>query len=291
VIFWNATHDWASFKFQGGRAIGMRFRPEGLLAWLGGPIVYLMPWIWYAVIQQLVPRLRRFSHTTGIERLLVCLSLAPLSFFLMVSLVRWVLLHWNLIGFVPMYLLVGKAWAELAEVRERYARNRLLRMTAGLVCLLALAFGQARFGLIPFPGKDPTADISGWESVTRELEKRGILDEPNSFLFTNRWYDSGQLAFTTAGRIPVACYNSIDARGFAFWSRPEDWVGKTGYMIVAEEPDEVQVRKEFESFFTRIEKVGEFRMDRGGHPFRPVTIYRCVNQKHPYPFTYKLQAK
>ena len=27
VLIWNATHGWASFAFQGDRAVGLRFRP------------------------------------------------------------------------------------------------------------------------------------------------------------------------------------------------------------------------------------------------------------------------
>ena len=39
-------------------------------------------------------------------------------------------------------------------------------------------------------------------------------------------------------------------------------------------------------YFTRVRKVAEFPMTRGGVPFRTVRVWKCANQKHPFPFTY-----
>ena len=60
VIFWNAGHGWASFAFQGGRAAeGLRFRPDALLAALGGQALYLLPWVWAFVVVSLVRAIRK----------------------------------------------------------------------------------------------------------------------------------------------------------------------------------------------------------------------------------------
>jgi hypothetical protein len=85
-------------------------------------------------------------------------------------------------------------------------------------------------------------------------------------------------------KIPVLCYNPGDARGFAFWSRPQDWVGKNGYLISMDgnpwEP------KYVDRYFERVELVAEFPMTRAGKPFRHVRLFRCVHQIEPYPFNY-----
>ena len=44
VLLWNAEHGWASFVFQGGRAVARGFNPSGLLASVGGPPVSLVRW-------------------------------------------------------------------------------------------------------------------------------------------------------------------------------------------------------------------------------------------------------
>ncbi len=291
VLIWNLDHDWASFKFQGGRAKGesATLFHEGPIKWFVGPILYLLPWIWFWLVVEMVRCLRNFGRLEPIRRLLLCLCVTPLAFFLVVSFrSKDVLLHWPLVGFVPMYPLVSANWIRLKDTHPKMARWFLGFWVASIVVLAGLVVAQSRFGIftVPPPAKDPAADMSGWESVGDEIRARGWLGEENVFFFTNRWYDSGQLAFYIREARPTACYNSLDARGFAFWSRPEDYVGKTGYFVVADEPPEEAVRREYGSYFERIDAVAEFPMTRMGKPFRTVRVYRGVNQRRPYPFAY-----
>ena len=301
VIIWNANNEWASFKFQGGRAVGLRFRPEGIAAWALGPVLYLLPGIWFALVREVAPRAWRFGRTTGVERLLICLSVVPLTFFLAVSCLRWVLLHWNLIGFVPLYVLAGKTWADWTVTNPTRARLGLRFMSVAVLLLVVAVWVHIHFGLAHPPGKDPTDDVAGWKSVAAELEARGLLADPSRFLITSRWYDSGQLAFAVRNRLPVVCYNSLDARGFAFWSKPDDWVGKSGYFVLVNNFDDVrghsdpaapeeaeQVTKELREFFASVTLAAEFPMTRGGRPWREVRVFRCDTQLTPYPFTYTL---
>lgn len=293
VLIWNAEHDWASFRFQGGRAsddpaLPADFFHEGPLKFLFGPILYLLPWIWFWLVVEWVRCIRNFGRLDPIRRLLFCLSASPLLFFLAVSFrSKNVLLHWPLIGFAPFYLLLGVNWVRLRDRHPKAARWFVGFWVGSIVVLAALIVGQVRYGVLRFPpgAKDPAADLSGWESVGEEIEARGWLQEDGVFFVTNRWYDSGQLAFAIRNRKPTACYNSIDTRGFAFWSKPDDYLGKTGYMVIADEPYEAEIRREFEEFFERIDPPVVFPMTRGGRPFRTVRVYRCVNQLKPYPFS------
>ena len=299
VLIWNIDHDWASFKFQGGRAKSDPLSPtplfhEGPIKWFVGPILYLLPWIWFWLAVELVRCVRHLGRLEPIHRLLFCLCITPLLFFLVVSLrSRDVLLHWPLVGFVPMYLLVGVNWIRLKDKYPKTGRAFLIFWVVSLVALLGFIFAQARLGVLSFPppAKDPAADLSGWESVGDEIRARGWLEEDNVFFFTNRWYDSGQLAFAIRGKRPTTCYNSLDARGFAFWSHPYDYLGRTGYFVVADEPSEKIIRPEFERFFERIEKPVEFPMTRSGKPFRIVRVYKCVNQIKPYPVSYTVMPR
>lgn len=300
VVLWNANHDWASFKFQGGRAVGTKFQPVGVFVWAVGPVLYLLPGIWFALVREAAPRVWRFGRVAGVERLLVCLSVVPLAFFLAVACRRAdVLLHWNLIGFVPLYVLAGKTWAEWAVTNRERARFGLRFMTVGVLLLVVGVWLHVHYGLVRPPGKDPTDDTAGWKSVVAEMEACGLLDDPSRFLITNRWYDSGQLAFAVRGSVPVVCYNSIDARGFAFWSRPEDWVGRSAYFVLANNFDDVRGKQdpsapaeaelvvgEMGGFFRAVSLVATFPMTRGGRPWREVRVFRCDNQWRPYPFTY-----
>ncbi len=297
VIVWNAQHEWASFLFQGGRARSGEVTPflhSGPLKWLGGPILYLLPWIWFWLVVELVRHLKRFRSLADPERILICLSIVPISFFFLISgLSHDVLLHWPLVGFLPLFPLVGRNWQRLWIEYPRTSKWFLGSWIAMVIALMALVLVQSRFGVIRFPAgsKDPSADISGWESVAAELQRRGILDEPNAYLFTNIWYDSGQLAFATRNKLPVACLHEHDARGFAFWSRPDDYRGKTGYFVIADAPDANLLKTEYADGFGTMEIVAEFRMARNGRDFRPVTVYRCSPTINPYRFDYKMPKK
>jgi len=284
VLIWNAQHDWASVAFQGGRAIGFQFSPRGLMAMVFGPMGYLLPWIWFPAMAVLCGRIWNFRGLQGNERFLVILSVVPLVLFFVVSCVRPILPHWPLIGFIPMFPLVGALWAENAERNPILVRRWVIFMSASLMFIMLTFLGQARYGILSVPWRsDPALEISGWESVGRKLRAEGILDRPNTFLFTDHWYDSGQLAFSVRNQIPVACYNQGDARGFAFWSQPEDWVGKDGFWVTA---DENRKADEYREYFESVELHSTFSMTRTGKPFRDVQVYRCLKQLRPFPFQY-----
>lgn len=287
VVIWNAQHQWASVAFQGARAMGTQFHPLGLLTMVFGPIGYLLPWVWFPAVATLAVRLRGCRSLQGIDRFLVCQSMLPLMLFLCVSCVRPILPHWPLIGFVPLFPLVGALWARNSVGDPQLVRRWVVFMSAAVVLLAVLFASQARFGVIEFPWEsDPAREISGWESVGRQLKARHHLDAPNMFLITSHWYESGQLAFSIRNRRPVVCYNESDARGFAYWSRPEDWVGKDGLLITVEETPNLDL---YRPYFRSIELIDTFSMTRCGKPFRPVQVHLCKRQLRPFPFTYRKQ--
>ena len=127
----------------------------------------------------------------------------------------------------------------------------------------------------------------GWGNVAAELQRRGLLARPNSFLFTSSWYQSGQLAFALSSAAagtaaPVLCFHAWDARSFAFFNRPNDYVGEDGVLVsVNEHPAEPEC---FDRWFTRIDPIGQFEIDRAGAPVRKVRLYHCVRQTRPFPF-------
>jgi 4-amino-4-deoxy-L-arabinose transferase-like glycosyltransferase len=284
VLIWNSRHDWASFAFQSARAVGLQFRPKGLAVMLFGPMALLFPWIWVPLVGILTTRIPRLRTLSGNDRLLVFLSILPLCLFGVVSCFRPILPHWPLMGFLPLFPLLGATWAERSEREPVAVRRWLIFMFTMLVCIAGGFLTQARFGLVNFPFRDPCTEISGWESVGTELQARGLIDRPNTFLFTNRWYASGQLAFATRNRIDVACYNPGDARGFAFWSKPEDWVGKDGVFIDEDSHSDAGVN--YKDFFREIQPLPPIQMTRSGRPFRTVKAYLCIDQTRPFPFTY-----
>lgn len=296
VIAWNAANDWASFAFQGGRALGSLWPRADLLAgFVAGQAAYLTPWIWLFLLGALWRRRRALAGDgSAAERFLVAFALPPLAAFLAIACVQPVLPHWSLVGFLPVMVLLGADWASWHAVAPRRVLRRAAVVLGVVLVGASLFVVQARWGPLQRGGRgrlgvlavsrDPTVDMHGWDRVADELRRRGLVGQPGTFLFTSKWFHSGQLAFALGGAADVLCYRAGEdgSRGFAHWSRPEDWVGQDGILVVVNHSStEPQA---YDRWFERIEPLGEFEVLRAGGPIRKVRLYRCVRQTHPFPF-------
>ena len=293
VLYWNANHQWASFLFQGGRAVAkLRFNPISLLRALGGQAAYLLPWIWIFMLIALATGFRRLikGEATAAERFLLSQSVVPLTLFTAVASVRDVLPHWTLVAYLSTYPLVGRLWAARLATQPTTMRRRLCWAAAVPLVVMTIFAAQYRTGFLGLdrflpPRADPTVESFGWDQLAAEIERRGLIDD-RTFLFTSMWYDSGQVGYATRSwNVPVACYHPNDSRSFAYWSDPSAWVGRTGILIAAaDSPTEPAC---FDNWFERIEPLGDVPIVRNGRVVRRFKLYRCENQTMPFPFDYR----
>ncbi len=297
VIAWNATHDWASFLFQGGRASSHQLRLDQLGATLGIEAVYLFPWLWLGMIGLFVKLIRRGPRAWDkSESFLMSQSAPALVLFHLIAAQRWIMPYWPLFGFIALMPLLGRAWSEGLESRPVRFRNGIIVVTLVPIVLASLAFAQARFGFLEdsqgrvlglvAPSHDFTADTFCWNEVATELKRRGLLENPRTFLFTDSWDRSAGLALATRGKAQVACYH-IEPRSYTFWSRPEDWIGRDGIFIETfRAPGAIS---NYKSFFERYEPIGSVRIARRGALVREVYLYRGTCQIRPFPFDGRFQ--
>ena len=295
VILWNARHEWISFFYQGNRAGGFQgIKVEYFLEALVAQILYITPWIWGAlmvVMFQIVIRgPKRWSKAEGF---LVCQAIPPLALFMGVSTFRRIMPHWPLIAFIPLIPLLGSALVVRLETQRTRTIRALGFMTAFPAVLALLFVIQADFGLFQdgkgkllgmIPAKaDPTVDTIRWNQIADELGRRGLLDDKNTFLFTDCWRFSAELAMATHRALPVACYHR-DARSFTFWSKPQDWVGRDGIFVSV--ADGLISADHYAPWFRSIELIEEFPVVRRGVPLQTVKLYRCSGQTAPFLFGY-----
>jgi hypothetical protein len=287
VVVWNAEHGWASFVFQGSRAVDHKLHLANLAGAVFGPVICLLPWVWGLLVTRLAVRARQFYSATPVDRLSVCLAVVPLAFFTAVGCVRWVMIYWPLIGFLPLFPMAGAKCSEWADASPRRWRWGLALAASPLLIGAVLAFAQVEWGFVRMLAPDAFTEARGWDSVAAELTDRGLTSDPAAFVFTNDWRASAQLGFALRNRVPVLCY-SRDARGFAFWSDPAEWVGKTGLLVSTGDPANVH---EFDPYFEKVEPVAEFPMRCGRTVLKRVRVFRCTNQRAPYPFGIPPKAK
>ena len=301
VLIWNAGHGWASFLFQGGRAMGgllprLDYLATAMLAQAG----YLFPWIWIPLVVLMVREARNWSRLENeYERMALCLAIAPVLVFTAVACVRPVLPHWGLIGLVSLFPALGKSWCRQVDRRSRRTKRWLTLATAFPVVLLAMTIIEHRTGWLQRDHKggwgifearfDPTAELYGWDQVADRLQELGILDDDNTFLFTRMWYQSAQIAHAIHLKRPVLCYNIDDARGFAFWSKAGQWVGHDGILLLIN--DEFVPVSFYGPWFQETNFLADFTVERGGRPVRRVQVIRMANQVAAFPFDFSPQRE
>ena len=296
VLIWNAEHGWVSFLFQGGRAVGGGIpRPDYLVMALLAQAAYLFPWIWIPLVGILLRECRHWRQQgTEHERLWLCLAIVPLGVFTLVACFRLVLPHWGLIGLVALFPMLGRNWSARLETRPGPTRKTLAAFATFSCVFLAFTIVEFRYGVLQRDRdgrwglvdgqRDPTLDLYGWDQVAERINQLGLIDKPGTFVFTRYWYQSAQLAYALGREHPVLCYNADDPRGFAFWSRPDDWVGRDGILVVVGEPE--AMARYFGRWFSHVEPVSDFWVERYGKPVRRIGLYRCDQQRFAYPFTF-----
>ncbi len=254
--------------------------------------MYLFPWIWLPLVLILVREWRRWARIESAEvRLWLCVAAVPLAVFTLVACFRSVLPHWGLIGLVSMLPILG-CDADALLVQDRRWRRRWAAAVGFCLLFAILTVVESRTGWLQGggaspvkllgAGMDPTEEFHGWDQIASQVQRLDAMETPGTFLFTSSWYHSGHIDHALRGRAPVLCYNSDDARGFAYWSRPEDWVGRDAILIsIGDKPREPGF---FQPWFQRIEPLTVFEVERGGIPIRKVRLFHCVNQITPFPF-------
>jgi hypothetical protein len=293
VLAWNYTHEWASFAFQGGRALGSHgLRLDALAAAIGSQALYVLPWVWASLMTTLVRQVRRLraGDASSHDRFLLCQALPPLAVFLGVACLRPVLPHWSLVGLLSVIPMAGCDWARRWPAWNRRLLVRVSIVTGIPVASAILFIIHAHTGILQRTShgglvgvaSDPSGMMYGWEAVASQLDTRAKSSPPGTFLFTSRWYYSGELAFALHNEMPVLCYNINHAQNFAYWSRPEQWVGHDGIFVgINDCASEVDYYKRY---FTKIEPMGDVVIRRHGVPIRTAHLYRCVRQVRPFPF-------
>ncbi|MBN9510908.1 MAG: glycosyltransferase family 39 protein [Alphaproteobacteria bacterium] len=234
VVAWNAMHGWASLGFQGGRATAERLYPAGPLIVLGGEALYLLPWLWLAMMMALVQALRA-GPADWRRWLPACLGLPPIVLFALVGLwTRHVMFHWAAPGYLMLFPLLGAALERWAARWPRMVRGTAWA-TAGLLCAgLALVAGEVRWGWPPLPtarvhpGADPALDAVDWTAL-----RAALADRPGAVVGAMNWREAGKIDYALGGTVPVICLNA-DRRQYAFV--PQNLPPAGDMVIVATKP-------------------------------------------------------
>ncbi|HUB14041.1 MAG TPA: glycosyltransferase family 39 protein [Acetobacteraceae bacterium] len=286
VIAWNATHHWASFAFQGGRAAaGARFHPLGPITVLAGEALFLLPWIWAPMMALWLAALHR-DNPAWRSRLLACLAAPPIILFALIA--AWssqrVLFHWAAPGYLMLFPLLGQA------VAARLPSPALRRALAGTAIFVALGVSvvatQVRFDwlhpvIARVARQDPDIAAIDWTSLRGDLTARGLLP-PGTIVGVPNWRDAGKIGYALGPGVTVVCLNN-DAREFGIAAPPRRSIGRDMLLLAPEHARRAE--HELASVFATISKLPAAPIRHAGRTLAEVAVARAVNLRQwPPPF-------
>jgi undecaprenyl-diphosphatase len=209
VIFWNATHDWLSFRFQIFHGLEIK-RTAGLRyfwQFWGGQAGVVTPLIFLALIWAMVRSATAGFRNQKNNLLLLFWTSAPiLLFFAGTSLRTKVEANWPALAyFSALVALAGIASEEWPEWKK--ARKGFAWVTAFSALLITLVVHiQPLYAVVPLPGKrDPTSQLYGWRSLGEKIKEVARSMDPGKeiFLLTPRHQLVGEGMFYTQAKFPV----------------------------------------------------------------------------------------
>ncbi|MGD8715897.1 MAG: glycosyltransferase family 39 protein [Desulfobacterales bacterium] len=177
VLFWNADHQWVSFFFQGPKRFSGRFDFD-LPDLIGCMLVLLTPTGFLAAVATVVSRKSLFSDAVDTRnrracRLLLTLTVIPLSVFVFFSLFRNIKLNWT--GPIWLGILPYIAAFTLPHCRasdSKMAGFAMRAWPATLVAILLLYGATLHFAALGFPATPypPNPFGMGMQHLAQEIE-------------------------------------------------------------------------------------------------------------------------
>lgn len=317
IWFWNIQHDWVSFGFQLNRGVPkndfdlLKVVPVFLVG-----VAYLFPtfglalwWVSWRSVQAQIKQLFSQKSLTdeGVflqKQLLILWVSLPLTVgFTLMGAYQQILPTWPMPGFWGLTLLLGQQ----AVIWQQYSRRWVQRWlkgsgivvgTALLIALLHVATGTlqtgsryALFGGFWQPQDDPSTELIDVQQLRQGFAESPSLNQAlheSSFVFTNGYYIAGQIgmALIPLSHTPVTCF-SADLRGFAFWSKPDQWLGKDALYITLDRFHQKEdLTERYQEYFKSLEEIGTVPIRRGGAITEVLHVYQAKTLLKPYPRPY-----
>lgn len=266
VIYWNATHEWASILYQSrGRleeSSGFSLH-RYLLAQALAPFALLLP-LGLAAIGRLLRSADRR------ERFLLASFLPTFGLFAAVSCLRPPHVLWPLAGYLTVFAaMAGLAAEGTGRIAEVYRRTRPWLVGVSAVILIGAGVHLAWF----LPLISPIQGPYGWKEVAaaaREVRK-GLPDTAFYLGLGRKYTCTSQLAYQLNLPREVHGANLIGLRAlqYEYWSDPEQLRGRDAVIVVEGDARSKDRQDELQRAFASLESRGRILVPVGRSTLRP----------------------
>lgn len=297
VLYWNATHGWTSFRFQGGRAVPAGLHVGSFLQSIAGQAGYLLPWIWVPLVWVLVRSLAAGPRDAR-RWLLCCLAIGPIVVFTLPSLGGHPgLPHWEAPGYLFAFPLLGAAadrWLRQGRVAahgrlplgRRAVRGWLRFSVASFLVLVAVAATQVTTGWITdlapsIRRGDASWQVLDWRALRPALADRGLLTRDGRrapgalsdgtwFVAAPGWVELGKVAYALGPDVPAVCL-CRHPHQFGFLDPQSSFLDRNA-VIVLHTDDDVGAAARFAPYFRSVTPAGTVVVRRLGRPVLTLSV-------------------
>lgn len=259
-IYWNATHDWATFVFNLSARHNVQVDPRHLVEYIGGQVLVVSPFLFLGYIW-LNWRcwVRGLSKQHGLHLFLATTSSVMFGFFLLISLIRSVGAHWPAAGYLtscvglPYYALVEKDALML-----RHARKSVITALVILGVVYAFLFAVYFF---PAPMVDFASrfveeskelyEIHDYKGIGAETERRA--NQHDAIVISPSYGVCSTLSFYTPSQLQLHMFGEgrVYGRNYKFWDNDyASYLGRNALWVHVNPPAESALqamRRSFES--------------------------------------------
>jgi 4-amino-4-deoxy-L-arabinose transferase-like glycosyltransferase len=176
VIFWNASRDWASFRFQFNHGLGNVSGYNGiagLAEYIPGQMMVATPVLFVLGMIVLVDHWRNPRSDMRL-RILFYTVIVPLIFFAVSSTRRRVELNWPGFAYYPLIILLGhyfsQHWTERNAAWAKIAIYTAIGCTVGLLSAPWLGLHVPKINI------RPVDDLYGWQNLANLVQSHRVTD-------------------------------------------------------------------------------------------------------------------
>lgn len=292
IFIWNYEHHFASFLFQGSRALdggNFKIHFDWFFRSILGQSLWLLPWIWVPLIMELIKsfKLRQVNSTYAF---CFWLAITPIVFFTIITL--WADLqyhfHWQAPGYMMLFIPLGKMIQEKLEGESKY-RLIIKRWIIGSVAFTVIAFSflaiHMQTGFWTWYGPkwiamhtgggayDATMDGYDYTDLKDVFSNNGWLKDPNLFVGTTKWWMSGKVDWALKGNKDIICFNQ-DARNYIYFSNEKNLIGKNAIVITKGEDPAI---KNVIPYCDSLKQIQGVEIKRSGVSELTLNLYYCKN--------------
>lgn len=271
-LYWNYNNQFITLIYQFGKSaennqLNFTTFYQGIFAQAG----YLFPWYFVIFI------ISFFKFRQLIDRrfwwLIVFISV-PILIFTSIGLKRQILPHWPMPGYVTGIILLSTYM-----YRKQKLFNYTNYISAFLIILVFVTiYLNIKFFILPLnPDNDPSLDGYGWNELVEKLDNKNFITN-SDFVFSHKWFISGQLAFAAKNKYQITCLQNDQKSGFDFWINKESLISRTGFFISPSKFNDSPVEL-YKNNFDSITKIDSFSIKHNNKIVKTFYIWKCTNYK------------